>query len=65
MLLTLLPTVKMFLSVDKTLEVASRTTSQNLGKFQREYLQWSSIIVKPSRLWFTVILLMTLELTIL
>ena len=47
------------------LENTSQTISQNFESFQEKYLRWSSVIVKPLPLRFTVILFMFLKLLIL
>ena len=52
---TLMPTLTIFLSVAITLKSPSRITSQNLGDFQEKYLWWGSVKVKPLSLGFTVI----------
>ena len=60
-LVILLVNLKMFLSIELSLE-ASRISSQNLENFPRKYLWCSSTVFKPSSLQFTVILLPILRL---
>ena len=65
-LVTLLTTLKMFLSVEKKFwKAPSRIISQNLGIFQCKYLWWSSVLAKAFSLPFTVILLTILQLMVL
>ena len=52
-------TLNIFLSFALSRKPPSRMTSQNLRDFQEKCLLWSSVIVKPLSLGFTVILLMT------
>ena len=58
-IVTLMPILKILLSVAITLRPPSRITSQNLGDFQEKCMWWGSVTVKPLFLGFTVILLIT------
>ena len=63
--MSLLAALKMFLFLEINSETTFQIISQNFESFQEKYLRWSSVIVKPLPLRFTVILFMFLKLLIL
>ena len=58
-IMILMPTLNKFLSAAMTWDTSIQNNLTKLGDFQEKYLWWSSVIVKPLFLGFTVILLMT------
>ena len=64
-MVTLMQTLGICLSVVITLKAAIQNKFSKSWRLSREYLWWSSFIVKPLSLGFTIILIMILKPTLL